>query len=786
MIFHRHTAAAAILVAFSTGSLAQLPASPSAAPVAPPDAGPLPELVVSHDNTVIDRSCRVVIPEGTIIPDAEGDGVIHIAAGGITVEFAEGSSLVGAEFDGRWDQLSGVGVRVIDAQGVTLRNLRVHGYKVAVLARRTDGLTVETADLSDNYRQRLGSTPVREDPADWLFPHENDGREWVTRHGAALVVERSRSVTIRDIRVRRGQNGIILDRVNNSKIYDNDCSFLSGWGLACWRSSGNTIAQNAFDFCVRGHSEGVYNRGQDSAGILFFEQCNKNKVLHNSATHCGDGFFGFAGREALGESPRPADADWDYARVGCNDNFFLSNDFSYAAAHGWEMTFSEGNRVWGNRFVGNAICGIWGGYSSYTRIEFNKFYENGAMPSGDEGGAINIEHGSNNVIRANTIRNNASAVCLWWDDDARLLGLPGVRAGGADVADNLIMRNTIGFEDPAALGDPSARDRPYRGIWFRDAEPGGHFRGNTVLQNEWEPTPPGFIREEYTPGTEPVRKKWGINPPSRPNFPNPGERVPVRARDHLAGRENIVLGEWGPWDHESPLVRAHERGAGTHTYGVFGAGLPAVSGSARPPLSVHIAEITDEPAPPHARVSISTDAPGVRPYRFVLVAPVDGTPWSTELAGVIVNTEWDARLWSWTADPTARLEAWRAEADGDTAFHTTLGALDFDYRSRGPADLGLISREAAANAGIGRDRFAMIATTTIPLEPGRWRIRTVSDDGIRLFVDGEIRIERWGVHGPTPDEAIIEIEERRGVEIKVEHFEQDGWAALRVVIEPAE
>ena len=59
-----------------------------------------------------------------------------------------------------------------------------------------------------------------------------------------------------NLTVRRGQNGLILDRVDHAKIYDNDCSFLSGWGLAMWRSCDNSIARNAFDFCVRGHSEG--------------------------------------------------------------------------------------------------------------------------------------------------------------------------------------------------------------------------------------------------------------------------------------------------------------------------------------------------------------------------------------------------------------------------------------------------------------------------------------------------------------------------------------------------
>jgi hypothetical protein len=269
----------------------------------------LPVVTVTEDDTVLTESCRVVIPAGTIIPDDEGDGVIQIRTDGITVEFANGpdgapNPLAGAVIDDNWDTLTGVGVRIENASGVTLRNLRVHGYKVGVLATHANGLTVESSDLSDNHRQRLRSTPLHEDAGDWLYPHHNDEREWVTKHGAALCVERSEGITVRALRVRRGQNGIILDRVNNSEIYDNDCSFLSGWGLACWRSSRNLISRNAFDFCVRGHSEGVYNRGQDSAGILFFEQCNWNTVVENSARRTrGTGSSGSRGARRSGRCP---------------------------------------------------------------------------------------------------------------------------------------------------------------------------------------------------------------------------------------------------------------------------------------------------------------------------------------------------------------------------------------------------------------------------------------------------------------------------------------------------
>lgn len=772
----------------------------------------LTELIVTADNTVIDRSCRVVIPPGTIIHDADGNGVLQITASDITVEFAENTALLGATIDDNWDSFTGVGVRVHNASGVTLRNLRVHAYKVGILATHADRLTVDTAELSDNYRQRLRSTPDREDASDWLFPHRNDDREWVTQHGAALAVERSDHITIREVRVRRGQNGIILDRVNDSKIYDNDASFLSGWGLALWRSSRNTISRNAFDFCVRGHSEGVYNRGQDSAGILFFEQCNQNSVVENSATHSGDGFFGFAGREALGEEPPPElgpdDAEWSYERVGCNDNLYIANDFSFAPAHGWEMTFSEGNQLWENRIVGNAICGIWGGYSSDTIIAQNEFRENGAMPYGPEHGAINIEHGSRNLIFENDFINNTTALRLWWDDDGRLLTLPGVPDRGR-VDNNLFTRNRVIVEDASAFTAPRHANRVFRAVQIQDPT-GAHTAGNLVGNNLIRITVEPALPIEADPGAEPAEPPARLTLPDAPFLFPPGSRAPVGARAHLEGRRNIVMGPWGPWDHQSPMLRVgrlseptsgrHRRSEPTpqsdrqtessprftpHHYEAFGVSLPAVSAVSRAPLAVNVDRVENAPhAPPHARVTIAAPAPGVHPYRVQLVCTETG--WTTPIVGVIVNAEWRLRVWAWQADPMQDLEAWRAEAEGDAVIHTIAPALDFNFQHRGPADLALIDPEAANNAGIARDRFAIIAETAIRLDAGRWRISTISDDGVRVLADGKVIIERWNIHGPTPDNAILELPEPREVALKVEHFEHDGWAALSLTIEPAD
>ncbi len=266
----------------------------------------LSDLRVTSDDVLVSQSCRIVIPPDTVIEDKNNNGVIQVVASNIEIQFAQGAVLRGSPKDQRPDQYRGYGIRIEGQTNVTIHGTRISGFWAGLWATRTNGLTLEAIDASDNRRAYLRSTPLAEDGGDWLFPHDNDGNEWLNNYGAAIYVEDANHIIVRGCTVRHGQNALCIDRVSDSKIYDNDFSFNSGWGIAMWRCNRNVITRNACDFCVRGYSHGVYNRGQDSAGILMFEQNNENIIAENSATHGGDGLFGFAGREALGENRKPS------------------------------------------------------------------------------------------------------------------------------------------------------------------------------------------------------------------------------------------------------------------------------------------------------------------------------------------------------------------------------------------------------------------------------------------------------------------------------------------------
>lgn len=694
----------------------------------------LPLIRVTEDDTVIRRSCRVVIPSGTIIPDSGNDGAIRIVGRDLTVVFEAGSVLRGAAADREPDRFTGIGLRVEKAEGLTLRGVRVGGYKIGLEVRECPRLVLEDAVFDDLFRQHLRSTPEAEDGGDWLRPHHNDSGEWKSNYGAAVALESCHRATLRRVRVRRSQNGIILDRVRDSSIYDNDASFLSGWGLALWRSCDNIITRNAFDFCIRGYSHGVYNRGQDSAGILLFEQSSRNLFAENSATHGGDGIFGFAGNEALEQR----------ARAGCNDNILLENDFSFAAAHGIELTFSFDNVFWANRLVGNAICGIWGGYSQRTLIARNLFADNGERGYGLERGGVNIEHGYANRIIDNVFRKNRCGVHLWWDPDEGLMSKPWARANEKGCLENVIAGNT--FE-----GDLVA-------IQLRAA------KGTLIGRNRFQKVGQEIEADAESSRTDaPAAKR-----PPPPRVEVRGESRPVGARKELAGRENIVMTPWGPWDHRSPLARPVSRRGSAHIYEIHGLEGPlSATGTAGLEISL------DHRKSP-ARLVIQAPETGVHPYEVEVRSPAG----ALSVTGTLLSATWKVTLFPYTGDPRKDEAGWREQAGGPKATTVELDSLDLPFAGGGPSDLKL----DLPGDPLPRDHFGTRATTSMPLQAGTWRIRTLSDDGVRVTVDGERVIDNWTWHGPTRDEGRFTLEAPRTVTISVEHFELDGYAVLSLAL----
>lgn len=445
--------------------------------------------------------------------DAESS-YITIEGNNITVDF-NNAELKGSNKKTNPDEFFGIGIIIKNSKNVTIKNLKAKGYKVALLARNIELLTLENCDLSYNYRQHLNSTQEKEDISDWMSYHQNEKDEWL-RYGAAMYLRDCNFVTIKNCKATGGQNALMMTNCNDGMIYNNDFSFNSGIGIGLYRSSGNKIMYNRVIFNVRGYSHGVYNRGQDSAGMLVYEQSSTNLFYKNNVTHGGDGFFLWAGQTTM-----------DTGKGGCNDNMIIGNDFSYAPTNGIEVTFSR-NTISNNRIF-ECDYGIWGGYSFESMISNNNFRNNRI--------AIAIEHGQQNKIAFNLFSKDKEAIRLWTRKeqpaDWGYAKYRDIKSRDYDIVAN------------SFNGNPTVFDL-------------NHTENLNVVSNTIAGSDVVYKMDSTVTGLdtainyELVEKLSAESDLAIPVIAKPND--PFKGNGYLAGRKNILITEWGPFDFRSPII----------------------------------------------------------------------------------------------------------------------------------------------------------------------------------------------------------------------------------------
>ena len=721
-----------------------------------PIAGQVPAI---GNDLVITRSITFPKSDETIrIADDGAPGVVVIRGEDIVVDFG------GRRLSGRIqrsltpDNLTGIGILVDGGKNVTLQNLRVDGYKLGVLARSSPGLVIEDCDVSDNYKQRLKSTFEAEDATDWLYGHENDADEW-QRYGAGIYLDDCDDFTVRHCRGNRGQNGVCITESNHGFVHDNDFSFNSGWGIALYRSSRNQVAHNKADWCIRGYSHGIYHRGQDSAGILVYEQCSRNVFAFNSATHGGDGFFLYSGNETLNET----------GVGGCDDNLVYGNDFSHASNNGIEATFSSGN-IFAANIMDQADHGIWAGYSRRCKFLGNR------ITRCNHG--LSVEHGHDNVIVGNVFSDNKVAINLWWDDDKDLLAtifakknscestryvVKGNEITGGATGIHLRRTTDVQVLDNRLGGDVGLRAQDESTVTtFTGNNLTGGFRvddssGVNMGTNHWREVLQGVVTTE---------KPIAI---TRPRFDKlapvvRGKGPAMLARDAPRGLRYMIVDEWGPVDFKVPRVMPPLRRIDTEkVVRIIGPGGTFTTDVVSGPI-----EITPTSGAIPGLFRVKATKPGVHVFRFAVGIEGRGRLFGQ---GVVTAFEWDVKFFDW---PRVGVKKPPRDWAGIVSKKpiAMLKTKRLNFRSGG-----------AFADGVPADHFATVATATFDARAGRYELDVTSDDGVRVFVDDKIVLEDWTWHAPKTDSVAVTLTKGRHT-IRVEHFEIDGFAQLDVVIRP--
>jgi hypothetical protein len=252
---------------------------------------------------------------------------------------------------------------------------------------------------------------------------------------------------------------------------------------------------------------------------------------------------------------------------------------------------------------------------------------------------------------------------------------------------------------------------------------------------------------------------------------------PMIKEDWQRGRSRIIVDEWGPYDWKSPKLwpagRSDERPLKLRVLGPQGEWkLARVRGATvspnAGPVSREIVVTPTTTSPVDFTVTLEyrggelvsprgARTPAGKPYRFSysrFFAPID---WTIEFFEYGADT-----------DPVKQPAAFAKLVAGTPLKTATANRLDY------------VSGRSLED-GVPRDRFALAAEGSTRLPPGDYTLQVISDDGVRVWMDGAMILDEWTPHESKVSRvAIAGGGERR---FKVEYYDVTGFAELRFDIQ---
>ena len=290
----------------------------------PAGAAQAPAGVPIFDGLVITHS--VTFEPGVYnVEDVAEDGLIFIAGDGITLD-GSGVYINGLDF-------GGYGIVMNGHSGLTLRHFDIQGFLYAVRIQDAQQVLIESSNLSGNRKETTGF---------WLDINIPFGY-----YGGGILFEEVISSTIYNNRLTNQSIGVemfgsdhntVVSNTISSGPAGNEAGQNSCWGVRLHSSTFNLIQDNQADYVDR---ERYGLDSGDAAGVLLVVGSNDNRVVGNSITHGGDGFF-------IGN-------EWG---APSNRNYVAGNDGSYSPHNAFETTFSDGN-VFVDNVANYSDYGFW-------------------------------------------------------------------------------------------------------------------------------------------------------------------------------------------------------------------------------------------------------------------------------------------------------------------------------------------------------------------------------------------------------------------------------------------
>jgi hypothetical protein len=155
--------------------------------------------------------------------------------------------------------------------------------------------------------------------------------------------------------------------------------------------------------------------------------------------------------------------------------------------------------------------------------------------------------------------------------------------------------------------------------------------------------------------------------------------------------------------------------------------------------------------------------------RFGGVSPA-GTPYVHTYRHFHAAIDWQVDFFAYdtTTDPRTQPDAFRALIAGTAVFTDYTTELGYQWYG-------------SPGHGLPANQFATVSTGIFEVPAGRYVLDLTSDDGVRVWLDGRLIHDDWTYHPPKLVRIALALDGEH--ELRIEHFEIDGYATLVATLE---
>ncbi|HEV3006252.1 MAG TPA: PA14 domain-containing protein, partial [Pirellulales bacterium] len=414
---------------------------------------------------------------------------------------------------------------------------------------------------------------------------------------------------------------------------------------------------------------------------------------------------------------------------------------------------------------------VWAGYSYGSQFFGNK------ITRCNHG--ISIEHGSQNRIEGNAFERCGVAVNLWAGEKSSLADKPYGRGHHCRSEEYTIVRNRfrddqvdirLGNTSQVAIAENDLAGAPTalevngrsRGVRLDGNNLEGEGRAAaeadvTFGRNYFKGKRPAGVEAADAPFEIDLSKRdVTIEPPDVP-----GKLDAYLPPGTLRGLKYIFVDEWGPYDFARVKLVPE-----TTTFWNE-AELRVLGPEAKYEVNGVKGGVEVTPLAGTLPAVLKVSAPDRRTREFSFAVDLPERNESLLVRGLLLFADWDVKFYGWKGvGPQKPPADWDEVLAGPVLEERKLSKIDFTWGGGAPSNK------------VPSDHFATVSTTELELPAGVYEMRTVSDDGVRVSIDGGRVIDNWTWHPPMENKAKVELEGGRHA-IRIEHFEIDGVAQLQ-------